>query len=92
MLLETLKWAGIALITSVVYTNSKPQPTLGSLEEAPADFYTQDFYPGGCYLNLPLGKMRYWKFGNENGTRVVLVHGITTGSVVYSKLAFDLVG
>ncbi|CAO3655527.1 unnamed protein product [Mucor hiemalis] len=34
--------------------------------------------------------MRYWQFGNEDGNRVVLVHGISTGSSVYDKLARDL--
>lgn len=92
MLKEALKWAVIALVTSAIYNNSKLQTTLDSLEKTPADFFTEDFYPGGHYLDLPLGRMRYWKFGKENGTRVVLVHGITTGSVVFNKMAFDLVG
>ncbi|KAI9480693.1 MAG: Alpha/Beta hydrolase protein [Benjaminiella poitrasii] len=86
-LLTTPKWVGIALITAMVYKASKTQSTLPSLEVAPHDIYTPDFYPNGSYLELPLGKMRYWLFGNPNGKRVVLIHGISTGSAVYDKLA-----
>jgi hypothetical protein len=32
--------------------------------------YPPDFYPGGQYVQLPLGRMRYWLFGPEDGKRV----------------------
>lgn len=86
-LITTLKWLGYALIASMVYTAAKKKKTLPSLAVKPHDIYTPDFYPNGHYLDLPQGQMRYWLFGNPQGKRVVLVHGISTGSVIYDKLA-----
>ncbi|KAI8145129.1 Alpha/Beta hydrolase protein [Fennellomyces sp. T-0311] len=62
----------------------KPLP---SLRANPSDLYTADFYPNGKYLELPMGTMRYWLLGNPNGKRVVMIHGISTGSPSYDKLA-----
>jgi hypothetical protein len=91
MLLKTLKWVAIALVSSYIIGSAKRPVTSGSLSEHPSDLYSPDFYPNGTNLELPLGTMRYWQFGNEGGNRVVLVHGISTGSAVYTKLARDLV-
>ncbi|KAI9480694.1 MAG: Alpha/Beta hydrolase protein [Benjaminiella poitrasii] len=92
MFSKTFKWSIIALISSIVIMNKGRQEemTLGSLSEHPSDIYTPEFYPNGTYLQLPFGTMRYWLFGNEEGNQVVLVHGISTGSSVYVKLAKDL--
>lgn len=91
MILKTLKWVGLALLTSYLVTSSKRQTTLGSLADSPPGPFAPDFYPNGTDLELPQGIMRYWKFGNEDGNRVVLIHGISTGSAIYDKLARDLV-
>lgn len=91
MILKTLKWVGLAVLTSYLITSSKRQTTLGSLADSPPGPFTPDFYPNGTDLKLPQGTMRYWKFGNEDGNRVVLIHGISTGSSIYDKLARDLV-
>jgi hypothetical protein len=32
--------------------------------------YPEDYYPGGEYVDLPAGRMRYWLFGPEDGKRV----------------------
>ncbi|KAG2221902.1 hypothetical protein INT45_013238 [Circinella minor] len=64
--------------------NKKPLP---SLRVNPSETYTENFYPNGKYLEFPMGTMRYWLFGNPNGKRVVMVHGISTGSPTYDKLA-----
>ncbi|KAL7330314.1 hypothetical protein PS15p_205279 [Mucor circinelloides] len=90
MLLKTLKWVGLAVITSYLVTSSKRQTTLGSLADSPPGPFPSDFYPNGTDLELPQGTMRYWMFGNEDGNRVVLIHGISTGSSIYDKLARDL--
>lgn len=90
-MINPLKWLGIGLITSYVFGSLKTPVTLDSLSIKPSELYSPDFYPNGTDLELPLGTMRYWKFGNEGGNRVVLVHGITTGSSVYDRLARDLV-
>lgn len=91
MFTRAIKWLGFGIITSYIIASSKQQVTLTSLSEKPFDLYPPDFYPNGTDLQLPLGTMRYWQFGNEAGSKVVLVHGITTGSSVYDKLARDLV-
>ncbi|GAA5810418.1 hypothetical protein MFLAVUS_003839 [Mucor flavus] len=90
MFTNAIKWLGLGIITSYIIASSKQQVTLTSLSEKPFDLYPPDFYPNGTDLQLPLGTMRYWQFGNEAGSKVVLVHGITTGSSVYDKLARDL--
>ncbi|ORZ18031.1 Alpha/Beta hydrolase protein [Absidia repens] len=61
--------------------------TLPSLYEQPSELYSPDFYDGGHDLILPMGRMRYWEFGPENGKRVLLIHGISTGSSTYDKLS-----
>lgn len=89
VLLKVLKWTFIAVSTSYILSSAKRQTeTLGSLSDSP--YYSPDFYPNGTNLELPAGTMRYWEFGNENGNRVVLIHGISTGSSCYDKLARDL--
>ena len=62
----------------------KPLP---SLRVNPSDLYTEDFFPNGRYLELPMGTMRYWLLGDPAGKRVVMIHGISTGSPSYDKLA-----
>ncbi|KAI9494894.1 Alpha/Beta hydrolase protein [Zychaea mexicana] len=68
-------------------TDSKARKPLPSLRVNPSDSYIADFYPNGNYLELPMGTMRYWLFGNPSGKRVVMIHGISTGSPSYDKLA-----
>lgn len=91
MIPNVLKWIGLGIITSYIMGSFRTPVTLGSLSKDTFDLYPPDFYPNGTDLELPLGTMRYWKFGNEGGNRVVLVHGITTGSSCYDRLARDLV-
>ncbi|EIE79339.1 hypothetical protein RO3G_04044 [Rhizopus delemar RA 99-880] len=90
MFLKVLKWIFIGLITSYLLATNTPTSTLKSLSENPPEFYSPEFYPNGTFLQLPAGTMHYWMFGNKNGSRVVLVHGISTGSSCYDKLAREL--
>lgn len=88
---QVLKYIGIGLAVSYFLQAARRQTNLlGSLSTCPHDIYTAAFYPNGQYLELPLGTMRYWLFGPENDKRVVLVHGISTGSAVYDRSARDL--
>ncbi|KAI9315889.1 Alpha/Beta hydrolase protein [Dichotomocladium elegans] len=88
-------WIGAMVVgfwSSILLRGSQnPKSALPSLRVNPSDSYTLDFYPGGHFLELPQGIMRYWLFGNPKGERVVLVHGISSGAVTYDKLARDLV-
>ncbi|KAI9248585.1 Alpha/Beta hydrolase protein [Phascolomyces articulosus] len=68
-------------------SDASNKKALPSLRVNPSDKYTVDFYPNGNYLEFPMGTMRYWLFGNPEGKRVVMIHGISTGSPTYDKLA-----
>ncbi|KAH9849809.1 alpha/beta-hydrolase [Lenzites betulinus] len=49
--------------------------------------YPEDLFPNGNYAQLPYGRTRYWILGPEDGVKVVLIHGISTPSVTWMKLA-----
>lgn len=90
--LQTLSLLGLVLAIVLQYDLLRPsRKTLPSLSQHPSELYPPDFYNGGHYLTLPLGTMRYWEFGPSNGKRVVLIHGISTGSSTYDKVGRHLV-
>lgn len=87
-----VQWALVAFaIAFLVRLESGNKETLPSLKVKPSEIYTPDFYPGGTDLALPGGTMRYWLFGDPNGRKVVLIHGISTGAASYDSLARSLV-
>ncbi|KAH9946664.1 alpha/beta-hydrolase [Amylocystis lapponica] len=61
--------------------------------------YPEDLFPNGrlmLVLNstlteysyiLPYGRTRFWLLGPEDGTRVVLVHGLATPAVTWTQIA-----
>ncbi|OAX37452.1 alpha/beta-hydrolase [Rhizopogon vinicolor AM-OR11-026] len=55
------------------------------------NIYPENFYNGGAYVNLPLGRarilVRYWLIGPENGRRVVLIHGLSIPAIVWKDVA-----
>lgn len=51
------------------------------------DVYPEDFYSGGAYANLPLGRVRYWLIGPEDGRRVVLIHGLSIPAIIWKDIA-----
>lgn len=51
------------------------------------DVYPEDFYSGGAYANLPLGRVRYWLIGPEDGRRIVLIHGLSIPAIVWKDIA-----
>jgi hypothetical protein len=89
-LISVIKWGLLATLVSFLISANK-KDHLGSLSQDPSPLYTPDYYPNGTYLQLPLGTMRYWLFGNPDGERVVLVHGISIPCPIYTKLAQELV-
>lgn len=67
------------------------------------DLYPENFYPNAQDVELPTGLTRYYRFGKENGDKIVMVHGITIPSPVFKRmvdllskdfniLLYDLVG
>ncbi|KAJ7021873.1 Alpha/Beta hydrolase protein [Mycena alexandri] len=53
--------------------------------------YSEDWLEGGAYANLPLGRVRYWLVGPTSGKKIVLIHGLTTPSLVFQRLVPILV-
>ncbi|KIK34869.1 hypothetical protein CY34DRAFT_812597 [Suillus luteus UH-Slu-Lm8-n1] len=51
------------------------------------DVYPEDFYSDGAYANLPLGRVRYWLIGPEDGRRIVLIHGLSIPAIVWKDIA-----
>ncbi|KAI6042291.1 Alpha/Beta hydrolase protein [Pisolithus marmoratus] len=49
--------------------------------------YPEDFYPGGAYVSLPHGRVRYWLMGPEYGDKVVLIHGLSIPAIVWKNVA-----
>ncbi|KII94579.1 hypothetical protein PLICRDRAFT_96811 [Plicaturopsis crispa FD-325 SS-3] len=64
-------------------------PSLASLPlESPSwSIYPEDFYPGGAYLQLPYGRMRYWLMGPEDGKKIVLIHGLSVPAIMWKDVA-----
>ncbi|KAH9898450.1 alpha/beta-hydrolase [Cubamyces lactineus] len=69
-----------------------PVPVDHSMEKLPAKSrirqrYSDDFLPNGDYAPLPYGRVRYWILGPEEGTKVVLIHGISTPAMSWTQIA-----
>ncbi|KAG6887168.1 hypothetical protein C0995_000748 [Termitomyces sp. Mi166 len=74
-----------------------------SLASLPPDakswsIYPEDFFPGGAYVALPYGRVRYWLLGPENGqkvcvivtrsaVKVVLIHGLSIPAMIWRDVA-----
>lgn len=84
-------------------------PVHHSLEALPASsraraLYPEDIFSNGGYVQLPYGRTRYWLLGPEDGTKLVLIHGLSTPAVTwvhigpylasrgYRVLLYDLYG
>ncbi|KAI0335324.1 alpha/beta-hydrolase [Cubamyces sp. BRFM 1775] len=69
-----------------------PVPVDRSMETLPPKSrirqrYPADFLPNGDYAPLPYGRVRYWILGPENGTKVALIHGISTPAMSWTEIA-----
>ncbi|KAH9965783.1 alpha/beta-hydrolase [Russula dissimulans] len=64
-------------------------PSLASLgsETKAKDIYPEDYYPGGAYVSLPFGDVRYWLLGPEAGKKIVLIHGLSIPSLIWKDVA-----
>ncbi|KAI0068625.1 alpha/beta-hydrolase [Artomyces pyxidatus] len=64
-------------------------PSLASLHPSSNSWniYPEDFYEGGAYVRFPLGTVRYWMIGPENGTKIVLIHGLSIPALVWKDVA-----
>ncbi|KAI0669949.1 alpha/beta-hydrolase [Trametes maxima] len=69
-----------------------PIPVDLSMEALPPtsrirQIYPADLFPNGDYANLPHGRVRYWILGPAEGTKVVLIHGISTPGITWKEIA-----
>ncbi|KAF7342310.1 Hydrolase-4 domain-containing protein [Mycena venus] len=64
------------------------EPGLGSLpmNSRARAVYSEDFVEGGAYVQLPLGRVRYWLIGPRSGKKVVLIHGITIPAIAFARI------
>ncbi|KAI0321963.1 alpha/beta-hydrolase [Amylostereum chailletii] len=49
--------------------------------------YPEDFFPGGAYVTLPYGTVRYWLLGPERGKKIVLIHGLSIPAMIWKDVA-----
>ncbi|GAO47056.1 alpha/beta-hydrolase [Saitoella complicata NRRL Y-17804] len=66
-----------------------PRVTL-TKEERDASPYPENFFEGGRYVETPYGTIRTYEFGNAEGPRILLIHGITSPSPCFHALAMEL--
>ncbi|EUC64175.1 alpha/beta-hydrolase, putative [Rhizoctonia solani AG-3 Rhs1AP] len=98
-----LAFSLIALVGLVV-VSTKPEthPLLGGLRFTKGsrlaqlkthaqELYPIDFYGPGHSIRLTKGCVQYWLIGPEEGVKVVLIHGLTTPSLVWKYITGDLV-
>ncbi|KIJ50034.1 hypothetical protein M422DRAFT_777164 [Sphaerobolus stellatus SS14] len=74
-----------------------PTPVHHSLDEVDPESiirkgYPKDFLPNPQTVRFPQGKSTYWLFGPEDGKKVVLIHGISTPSIMWKDFAPWLAG
>ncbi|KAG6333007.1 hypothetical protein ID866_6084 [Astraeus odoratus] len=79
------------LITGFPYPPTPPiiHSSLSSLPQSCSSWsvYPEDYYEGGAYVTLPYGRVRYWLLGPEEGSKVVLIHGLSIPSIVWKEVA-----
>ncbi|KAJ6562249.1 Alpha/Beta hydrolase protein [Mycena capillaripes] len=49
--------------------------------------YSEDFMEGGAYVQLPMGRVRYWLIGPTSGKKIVLIHGLSVPSLAFARIA-----
>lgn len=64
-----------------------PRLSKKEIEELP---YPPDVLPGGRDVETPYGSIRVYEWGPDAGSRVVLIHGISTPSIALYGLAKKL--
>ncbi|GJE99109.1 alpha/beta hydrolase [Phanerochaete sordida] len=86
-----------AILVALYFLNSAPHipkavlvhPSLATL---PTHFrswqiYPEDAFTGGAYASLPLGRTRYWLLGPEDGTKIVLIPGLSMPALIWKDVA-----
>ncbi|KAK7042081.1 hydrolase-4 domain-containing protein [Favolaschia claudopus] len=92
LLIPSLLVASHALASCPLTPKHIPTPTDPGMSSLPLNsrsriVYPEDFLEGGEYVQLPLGKVRYWLLGPPTGKKIVFIHGITIPSIAFAKIA-----
>ncbi|KAJ7784958.1 Alpha/Beta hydrolase protein [Mycena maculata] len=68
-------------------------PGLGSIpsNSRAREVYSEDWVEGGAYVQLPLGRVRYWLVGPKSGKKITMIHGLSIPALCYAKLVPRLV-
>ncbi|KAJ7701728.1 Alpha/Beta hydrolase protein [Mycena metata] len=68
-------------------------PGLASLppESRAREIYPEDWLEEGGYVDLPMGRTRYWLRGPKSGKKIVLIHGLSIPALVWAPLVPQLV-
>ncbi|KAJ7258560.1 hypothetical protein C8J57DRAFT_1644485 [Mycena rebaudengoi] len=56
-------------------------------ESRAREVYPEDWIEGGAYLQLPLGRLRYWLVGPSDRKKIVLIHRLTIPAIAFTRLA-----
>ncbi|KAF7351665.1 Alpha beta hydrolase [Mycena sanguinolenta] len=75
-----------------------PVPSYQGLASLPTDsrareVYSENWVDGGegAYVDLPMGRTRYWLVGPEKGKKIVLIHGLSVPALIWGPLVPPLV-
>ncbi|KAJ7477911.1 Alpha/Beta hydrolase protein [Mycena galericulata] len=84
------------LASRPIPSNRLPAPTdpgLASLplNSRPREVYAEDWAEGGAYVELPMGRVRYWLVGPKTGKKITLIHGLSIPSLAFARLVPILV-
>jgi len=91
-LVPSLLVASYVLASLPIAPKRIPGPVDPGLASLPTNsrvrvIYSEDFMEGGAYVQLPMGRVRYWLIGPTSGKKVVLIHGISIPALAFTRVA-----
>ncbi|KAF8209214.1 Alpha/Beta hydrolase protein [Mycena galopus ATCC 62051] len=91
-LVPPLLAATYVLASSPIVPKQLPAPVDPGLASLPLNsrarvIYPEDFMEGGAYVQLPMGRVRYWLIGPPSGKKIVLIHGIRIPALAFTRIA-----
>ncbi|KAJ7935793.1 Alpha/Beta hydrolase protein [Mycena leptocephala] len=80
------------LVVSFYFLASFPPPPPRSLSHSRArQIYVEDWIEEGGYVDLPMGRTRYWLAGPVDGKKIALIHGLSIPAILWGPLVPPLV-
>ncbi|KAJ7238124.1 Alpha/Beta hydrolase protein [Mycena haematopus] len=92
LLVPSLLAASYALTSLSIAPKQLPGPVDPGFASLPLNsrarvIYPEDFMEGGAYVQLPMGRVRYWLIGPQSGKKIVLIHGIRIPALAFARIA-----